>query len=577
MLSSPEVAVDSEGQAPAKPARGLRIDIEHLAWFATLIVAALTRLPALGALPLSLNDSTRAFSAWQVAGGRLPTVWSGDLVQTFTAGLFKIAGSGDGRARLIGALLGVALVAAVWLYRPLAGRAAALFAAFFIAISPVCVVVARSLSPYAAGTLFALAASAALLSFIDRPRPAPLAWLAGLLGLGLSTDASFLVFVLAATLFCILEGFGRRRPEFVAAGGYLRGHLSLLRSAGLIGVAGLVVSLTRFGIATDRLRSGALLSWAQAFGTGNSGVPWPEPLLALVAYEPLLLIGGVATAVWLLVQTRRRCITPTERLLIYWSIAALAFVFVAQSREPGQLVLLVAALALLTAMGAVRLLSLARWDLLRAAIAPSLLAIPAFVYVLFVLESTTVSTLLSPPQQFSIALLFAGGMGLIGLGAVWSREAGPAYLALCGLLIGVVFALHTTTRAAFTVGDEFLLGPTSTAEASALGQTLAANAGGLKGVISVDPAYATPLDWYTRGNTLVRDQTPTPASAAIVQSVDLAGPPGFVPLISTSTIAQYWYPTSFDSEGVIKWLLYRQAWQRAATTSVQVLVRSAQP
>ena len=30
-------------------------------------------------------------------------------------------------------------------------------------------------------------------------------------------------------------------------------------------MAGLLVALTRFGIATDRLRSGALLSWSQAF------------------------------------------------------------------------------------------------------------------------------------------------------------------------------------------------------------------------------------------------------------------------------------------------------------------------
>ncbi len=576
MLSSPEVAETGEGQAPVSPVRrSLRIDVEQLAWGGVLVAAALARLPALGALPLTLGDSSRAFSAWQVSQGRLPAVWDGDLAQTLTAGVFRLAGAGDGSARLIAALLGIALVGSVWYYRLLIGRTAALLAAFFLAISPVCVVISRSLSPYAAGALFAVATGAALLAFIDRPRPAALAWLGGLLGLGLSTDASFIVFVLAAAIFCTVEGAWRRRQDFVAAGSYLRGHPGLVRAAALIGVAGLLVAVTRFGIATDRLRSGALLSWSQAFS--GVGLPWHEPLLALLAYEPLLLIGGVGTAVWLVFQTRKRCISSAERLLIYWAAAALAFALLAKAREPGQLLLLVTPLALLTATGAAHALSLARWDLLRAAVAPTLLAIPAFVYVLFVLESTTVSTVIAPAQQFSLLLLFAGGAGLLGLGALWSHEAAPAYLTACGLLFGTIFALHTTSRAGFTIGDEFLLGPTSTVEAPALGQTLAMNARGLRGVISVDPSVATPLDWYTRGNTLVRDQTPVPASAIIVQPVDRSQPPGFAPLVPKTAIAQYWYPSGFDPEGVLKWLLYRQAWQHAAATNVQVLVRSTQP
>jgi 4-amino-4-deoxy-L-arabinose transferase-like glycosyltransferase len=578
MLSSPEVAATGEEEAPAKPVRRQQIDVERIAWLAVLILAALTRLPALGALPLSLADSSRAFAAWQVAQGRLPAgFWSGDLAQTLTAGVFKVAGAGDGRARLIAALLGVGLVAVLWYYRALIGRAAALFAAFFLALSPVCVAVSRSLSPYAAGALFAAAAGAALLSFIDRPRPAPLAWLAGLLGLGMSTDASFLLFVLAGVLFCLVEGLWIRRAGFIPAGIYLREHPQLIRSSLLIGLAGLLVAVTRFGIATDRLRSGAALSWSQAFSAGPNALPWHYPLAVLLAYEPFLLIGGILTGVYLIAEGRRLAISIAERLLLYWAIAALAFVLLAQSREPGQLSLLVVPLALLTGIGCARALALARWDLLRAALAPSLLAIPALVYVLFVLESTTIQAPLALGQQLSLTFLFFGGVGLLILGAIWSRRAAPAYLALCGLVFGIVFALHTTSRVGFNAGDEFLLGPVATADAPALAQVLSENAPLLHGVISIAPQFSTPLDWYTRGNSQVRDQGPVPASAIDIQSVNLTGPPGFAALIPNSEIARAWYPSSIDPGGMLKWLLYRQAWQRVATTSVQALVRSGQP
>lgn len=572
------------GESAGTSARQLRIDVEHLAWLAVFAIAALLRLPALGALPLSFADSARAFAAWQVAAGRLPAFWSGDLVQTLTAGVFKLAGAGDGRARLVSALLGIALVVAVWYYRPLIGRAAALFAAFFLALSPVCVVVARSLSAYGAGALFALAAGAALLAFLDRPRPAPLAWLAGLLGLGLSTDASFVVFVLAALLFCLVEGLWLRRPELAPAGVYLREHAPLIRSSLLIGLAGLLVAVTRFGIATERLRSGAALSWSQAFAAGAGSPPWHFPLLALLAYEPFLLIGGVATGVYLLivsaVATRRACrtrISIPERLLLYWGIAALAFVLLVPAREPGQLPLLVVALALLSAISCTRCLSLARWDILRAALAPSLLALPAFVYVLFVLESTTVSTFLTPGQQVSLALLCCGGVGLLVLGAIWSRAAAPAYLTLCGLLLGTVFALHSVSRAGFISGDEFLLGPVATVDAPALAQVIAQNGPRLGGVISIDPSLSTPLDWYTRGNKLIRDQAPTSASAGLVLPVVIPGPPGFAELVPNSEIVRSWYPTRLDLEGMLRWLLYRQAWQPVDSTIVQFLIRSTGP
>jgi hypothetical protein len=558
-----------------------RIDVERLAWIGALLLAALARLPALGALPLSVADSARAYDTWTVANGHLPGFWSGDLVQTLTAGAFKILGASDWTARLSAAALGTGLVATLLLYRPFVGAAASLIAAYFLALSPVFVAVSRSLSPSAAGALLALAAGGALLGFIERPRPAPLAWLAGLVGLGISTDASFLVFLLSAAFFCIVEGLWLRREQLQPAGRFLRERASLLGSTALIGLAGLIVSLTRFGIATDRLRSGATLSWSQAFlpatGQGAAGLPpWHFPIDALLAYEPFVFLGGIAAAVALIRRGRGNA-TAAERLLLYWSCAALGFALIAARRDAGQVAAVIAPLALLTAASAIRLLERGHWELLRQAIAPSLLALPAFIYVLFVFESTTVQSPLGTGQGLALALLSAGGAGLVVLGAVWSRESAPAYLTVCALVAGTVFALHTLTRVGFQTGDEFLLGPVATSGAPALGDGLAQIASQIRGTISIDPSLATPLSWYTRGNPAVRSQTPSATSAAVVLPVDQSGMIGFTTLVPRSEITHAWYPTAINLGGMLRWLLYRQAWTPVSSTAVQVQVTGSQP
>jgi hypothetical protein len=573
-----ELSPPTESQpstAPAKKAH-VTIGVEELAWGAVVAVAALVRLPALGALPLGLQDSARAFAAWQVAAGRLPAAWNGDIAQTLTALLFRLFGSSDGMARLASALLGVALVALLWFFRPLAGRAPTLIAACIIAVSPVCVAVSRSLSPYAAGAVFAVAAAAAVLAFLREPRPAPLAWLAGILGFGLGSDASFLLFLIALGVFFVSEGLWKRRTELVAASLYLRSHGSVLRSALLIGLAGLLVSTTRFGIAPDRLRSGAVTSWSQVFSTTSTAVPWHISLDTLLGYEPLLFIGGLACAVALFRRAGREHITLCELLLLYWISGALIFVVAVSRRDAGQLVVLLVPLALAAGMQSSRWLMTARRHLLRAAVAPVLLAFPAFVYVLFVLESATTQANLSAGQTLSIAFLILAGIGLLGLGALWSRSAAPAFITLCCFAVGLVFALHSLARVGFRSGDEFVLGPVATVNAPALAQEIARVAPSLNGIVSVDPAQSTPLAWYTRANTAVRFQPPSAASAAIVQAADKPPPPGFDTLISGSEIARSWYPADIDLGGALRWLLYRQAWGPARSTNAQFLLKTGQ-
>lgn len=570
----------TEGPAPAsrtpdtRPGGGwrLRLRAESIGWIGVILAAVLTRLPALGVTPLRLVDSGRALAAWQVAQGRLPAVWSGDIAQTLTAAVFKLFGNGDGFARLAGALLGVGLVAACWWLRPAAGRAPALVAALFIALSPTCVAVARSLSPYSAGALFAVAATAALFAFLERPRPEPLAWLAGILGLGFATDASFLVFLLVAVLFCLIEGFWRRDSALQAAGVYLREHRQIFLSLVPIWLGGFLLATTHFGLAPDRLRAAAFLSWSDAFAAG--GIPWHFAFDTLLAYEPLLLFGGIAGIAVLVVQAREEGLTLFERWLFYWIAGALLFALVAPNREMGQLPMLLVPLAFAAGIAVARWLALGVWSDLRTAALPALIAFAAFVYVLFVLESSTVQMALPNDQVIALVVLLVGGIALLILGAVWAGDSAPAFLTLCGLCLGLAFALHGLADAGFRVGDEFLLGPTASLDASAFGQEVTRVGPSLSGPVSLAPELAQPLAWYTRAYPGVIIEEANGTSGGVVQSVDQAMPALFQPLIASNEVARSWYPASVDFEGIVRWLLYRQAWGQTQPTRAEFLIKS---
>ena len=549
----------------------LRLTIEPLIWPALVVIGAAARLAALGTLPLRAPDGARAFAAWQVAQGRLPATWNGDLVQTLTAAFFKVSGAGDGHARLAAALLGTATIAAFWLLRPAVGRVPTFLAALFFALSPVCVATARSLSPYSAGVLFVIVAAALFLSFLEQPRAAPLAYLAFVLGLGFSTDAAFIVFLLIAATFSLVEGRWRRDQVFVRAAEYLREHRDLFLGLLPIWAAGFLLSVARFGIAPDRLRSGAMASFSSAFNPVLRAEPWHFPLVVLAGYEPLLLIaGGIETVVLVLAW---RKLAFVERFLLYWLIGALLFNLLTLQPEMGQLVLLIAALALIAGRGFDRWLSRAVWDELRSAFLPAMVAIPPLVYVLFVLETATHPNGISGNQSIALILLFLGALVLLTLGAVWSRGSITAFAGACGLLFGLAFALHAMTAVGFGTGDEFLVGPTATLEARGLGDEVVRIVPNLNGRISLAQSLADPMLWYTRAaGDAVQVEPANRASGGILQPANQPVPPSFRALITNNEIEHSWYPGTFDAGGILRWILYRQAWGHVEQTSVTFLV-----
>ena len=574
-------AVDLLPEPPAVPSLpepagfGLRLGVEPLAWSIVIIIAALARLAALGVQPLRLGDSARAYAAWQIAEGRLPDTWSGSLPDTVTAALFKLVGSGDGIARLPAALCGIALVGAIWFLRPVLGRAPALLAALLLALSPACVAVARSLSPYSAGPLAAVAVTAAMFAFLDRPRPAPLAYLAFFLGLGFSSDATFLVFVLLVALFCLVEIYRRPDGDIRAGLNYLREHPASLRALALILIAGLLLATTRFGIAPDRLRSAALSSWSNAFNPTAGSLPWHYPILSLVAYEPLLLLAGAAETVALALRMRRGVATLFERFLLYWTVGALIFVLIVPQREMGQIVLLLVPLALAAGVGLTRLLSRADRHELQPALLPGLLALPILVYVFFTVEQSTQPAGLQTNDVLALVLLLIGGVALLSLGAVWSQRSGPSLLAACALVVGLAFAVHTLAGVGFRTGDEFLLGPVATPDARGLAEEIGPVSLTLPGPTSLSPSLAEPLRWYTRNELAVRVEEANRSSGGVVQPAGDAAPPSFQTVVGSSEVARSWYPAGVDVGGIVRWVLYRQAWGHVDGTLARFMIQQA--
>src|SRR5262249_59714838 len=101
-------------------------------------------------------DGRRARAARELPRGPAMPDWGGDLTSGLVTIAFRLFGDSEDAARAGSALCGVIAVAVVALYRPLLGRGAALVAALLLAISPVAVAAARSLSPEAAALPLAL-------------------------------------------------------------------------------------------------------------------------------------------------------------------------------------------------------------------------------------------------------------------------------------------------------------------------------------------------------------------------------------------------------------------------------------
>ena len=321
--------------APAAPSRWAAVTVADGLMVVIGVLAAVLRLGDLARLPLSAAEAAAALTNWQAAGGAtLTAAPTSPAYFAFTHLIFSLGGAGDAGARLVPALFGLLTVLLPWLL--LRGRARPalwLVAGLLLAVSPLLVAVSRTAGGDAialfALLLLALAGGGPLVplprgegtvplpvgevrrGFLGAeekdPLPNPLprgegtvplpvgevrrgflgrsAVLAGIaLGLGLTSSPLFytgLVALLPA-LYWLRGGRGAGWRPFVLAAAVTFVAVAsglLLRPEGLGGAMRL------------------LPAWLGGFGLPAGG-DWASPFLALLRYEPALLIVAAPAAVW---------------------------------------------------------------------------------------------------------------------------------------------------------------------------------------------------------------------------------------------------------------------------------------
>ncbi|MCP4361107.1 MAG: hypothetical protein GY796_24125 [Chloroflexi bacterium] len=352
-----------------------------------LLGAAVLRFVNLGWLPLSENEAELAWSVWRLwQPGMENLTISSPAYFTLTSLLVNIFGFGDGVMRLVPAVFGLGVVGLPWLLRRQIGTIAALVSCGLLALSPLNVLVSRTTG----GESLALFALLLLIVAVVRyQETAATHWFylsAAAIGFGLTTTTLFyggLVTVLGA--WFILSRFDQtvnqadeetsevssdlRSPTSPVFNGHERRN-AILMGAAVFAASGAVFLWYPAGLgATAQL----LGDWLMQFGA-SSGRSLPDPYLAILRYEPALIIlgfGGIAWAIW---KNHR-----TALFFVYWYCLILVLMLV-QVGEMSNVLLLTLPGYLLVGMLARAILN-GRWTILTWLIAAGMTLIFMLLFI----------------------------------------------------------------------------------------------------------------------------------------------------------------------------------------------------
>lgn len=547
--------------APTAPVSGplarLAPSLELLLWLLILAVAAGWRLIGLGAVPAAAPEALRARAAWDAAHGHFPPDWPGDLTTALAVLTIRLGGDGLGWLRLWPAVCGVAAVAVLALFRPYVGRSLALGGAALLAVSPLSVAAARTLSPDAAALLLGLLALWLLLRLSLDGDARVLPPLAAVAGLALGTGALALAPGIIAGIWLATEPACHRKAVVLHWRVAWRERGTRLAALVLF-VIGLLPAVVRFGAGPDRLALAGLYDWSAA----ASEVPLPRhaPLTLFTVYELPVLVLGIAGAVVVAHAWRRDGVTvrPVERLLLVWLVVGAVLTTAGLRARPGQLLLLGVPLAFLATVATLRALPLLVHFRVRES-GPALLPLPVLLgfAALRLLAWARAST--APPDEV-LGMLAVLGATLVLAGYALGRSlaALPGMLVVGLWLLGGWMLLNGTAAVAFHNGNEPARGPRAAPERAALvlvvEQALAAGRS-----ISVERPVAEALAWDLRGRAV-------PLHVGLVPDVDVAviridaqkGYPATAP--GAVTVMERWYPTAPDLLGYVRWLVSRHDW-----------------
>jgi uncharacterized protein (TIGR03663 family) len=566
-----EPILEARAAAPA-----LSISLQTVLWLAVIGLAAALRLARLEHLPLTVDESVRAFAAWQTSHGHAPANWPGDMTASLTAYLFSIFGSSDFLARLLPALAGATLVALFWpLSRYVGGGALA--AAGLVAFSPLLVHVSRSALPYSAGAFLCLAMVLSLFAYLRTRRPLWLFALTLSLGLALGSDPVSTSTALIVVAFLIYEIGWRRSQDVLAAAEPIRRNPALIIAGLLFFLGALELGVTHFGTSVDRLSLAGLRQWVDMFALPRDDLPWHFHPGILTSYEALLLIVGGSAYLWLLsrwITSRGQKVSLFQRFLFFWASGAAIIIAITTRRQAGQLVLLLLPLAFLTGswlesiIAETNLASLGRGALYLLPV----LALAGYI-ALVLTQWANAGEVGSAGERARVMLALLAAIVVIWI--TWNtlgRQATAGSLALALVVLAIV-AIHGSTSVAYGRGSEFLADERVDQGVFQLQERLATIEAETPGPIAVQESFLPSLGWYLRDVSGVAFAPSPPADAVAIVTVPGEPAPSGYSWLGTWTIAESWLPHSLDPLDWWRWLLYRQSWGDLSSREADLLVK----
>lgn len=313
------------------------------AWVTMIVLALVLRLAVLNAVPLAPDEATAALASWDAARG---AGWTGTadspLLLVGNGLMFLLFGGGDGMARLLPALAGVALVGLPWLWRKHLGEIGALVAAGLLLCSPLAFFAARRVDDASLGLLGAGLWLTALLARDVEGRPAGYssALVVAGLAIGLTGGPVFYDGLLAGVLaWVIYRWIGSASKLSLRA--LIKPALWGLVSALLIAI-GLGARWNGWSGVAD-----GLAAWLASWRTPRTGLP---PVVLLFLYEPVTLLLVLLGLVWAVKKVSDKALSLPLTLAL-WGFFGLLLVSLRPGATPLALTAVVLPLALLAGYG----------------------------------------------------------------------------------------------------------------------------------------------------------------------------------------------------------------------------------
>ena len=542
-------------------------------WVVALAVAIALRISGLSFWALSPDEASRAYDAWLLYQGR-PSLPGQDLPETAPLFLllqsvsFFLFGTSDVTARLVPALVGLAILGLIFLLRPVVGRAGTVGMVVLAAFSPTLVNASRRADPEILVAMMSLLVVAAIVRAGHTGDPAHSVRRAAVLG-GIAFGA-LLASGPSSISVVISIAVGVGLAAAADAGGPMRRGLKAILgtpNALLAGIAAFLATLitlfTRLFSDPDAIAGiGETISdWGTLLAESSGATPTQFYLLALLLYEPLAVVLA-------LVATLRRRVSIGSGLgwVFFggWFVAALVLWSFTSGRGPEHAVHIALPLVLLA--GGVlgeALATIDRRDFLRGPSGALALALFGLIIGL-IATGILVSRIDTAPEQRAaalqaavVAMLVVVPLGyaafvLISADRSVGRGRQPALIALfVPALLLALFTFRSSILLNFYRGDDGneLLAQRTTAGAvrpavdrlDRLSRDVSVTQGsvrdpaGQSGLsIALDGSIRWPFQWYFRDYPDLRITDPGQAlltDTQVVIAPDAVGMPeaGYTP------------------------------------------------